>query len=369
MNVPLLRASNIHWSMGNPRVFAAAFVALAVALLAGCNTLPAGGQLAAPTFSTLEIPIPSGSGWQTFTTSSPPAEVLPTRGRAVRLWFYAPVGSSFSVSLRALDGTQTMLTENHGTPAPPEEGFFQILSVNAALNPPLYRMHVRPPLSLPDQGNFDVLVVNKSLRTDIADSNPMVEPLRQRKVFTVTVQVNGNGHVTSNPAGIQCGTTPSGQALTDCSYEFGPGPVSLNPGSNDLNTTKFIAWSGNCAPGVQVCQLALTGIAPVVATATFGASTTNVPVSACPTAPSLPGLRWVGLPDCATGLIAEHPGITHPAVCDGAGYFCCEPGGQNSNSPRCGGQGKVESAPDCRSLGTRGTLRQPGGCYEVDSFP
>jgi hypothetical protein len=197
----------------------------------------------------------------------------------------------------------------------------------------------------------------------------MVESLGQRKVFTVTVQVIGNGHVTSNPPGIQCGTTSSGAPLTNCSYEFGPGQVKLNPGSNNLNTTKFIAWSGNCPPGVQVCQLTLDGKAPVSATATFGGRGTIASTSACPAAPQLTGLRWIGVPGCATGVLDQHPGITNPAVCDGAGYFCCEPGSQNSNSPRCGGQGKVESAPDCRSYGTKGTLRQPGGCYEVDSAP
>jgi hypothetical protein len=342
----------------------------ALALLAGCETNPTrSGKLDKPTFSTLEIPQPSGGGWTTFSTSSPPAEVLPTRGRAVRIWFYAPLGSAFDVALRALDGTLTSLPQNHGAPVPPEEGYYQIVSENTALNPPLYTMYVRAPLSLADPANFDILVVNKSLRTDVTDSDPMVEPLRHRKVFTVTVQVVGNGHVTSNPPGIQCGTTSSGMALTDCSHEFGPGQVNLNPGSNDLNTTKFSAWSGNCEAGVQVCQLTLDGMAPAAATATFVARGTTPPDLSCPTAPLLSGLRWIGIPGCATGVLDSHPGITNPAVCDAAGYFCCEPGSQNSNSPRCGGQGQIESNPDCRPFGIRGTLRQPGGCYEVDSFP
>ena len=152
----------------------------------------------------------------------------------------------FSVSLRALDGSVTPLTENHHTPAPPEEGFFEVIRENPNLNQPLYQMYVRPPLSLPDPANFDILVVNESLDTTVARSSPMTVVLRQRKVFDVTVQVNGDGHVTSNPPGIQCGRAPSGQALTDCTFTFGPGPVTLNPGSNDLNTTKFGTWAGNC---------------------------------------------------------------------------------------------------------------------------
>lgn len=157
--------------------------------------------------------------------------------------------------------------------------------------------------------------------------------------------------------------------MTQCSHDFGRGQVTLNPGSNDLNTTKFIGWSGNCLPDVQVCQFTLDGMAPVNATAKFGPRSTAVTVSACPAAPLLPGLRWIDLPSCAFGVLDQHPGITNPAVCDGAGYFCCEPGGSNSNSPRCGGQGKIESAPSCLHLAPRGALRQPGGCYEVDSYP
>jgi hypothetical protein len=349
------------------RISVVALAALAV--LAGCNgDTPRSGALPTPTFSTLEIPNPAG-GWMPFLTSSPPPEILPTRGRAVRIWFYAPVGSTFDVSLRALDGTLTMLPDSHGNPMPSEAGFFQVVSVNVAVNPPpLYTMLVRAPLSLADPANYDILVVNKSLRTDVTDSAPMVVALRQKKVFTVTVMVSGNGHVTSNPSGIQCGTTPSGATLTDCSYEFGPGPVSLAPGSNDLNTTKFVGWTGNCPAGVQVCTLALIGMAPVVATATFGPSTGGASVSTCPTAPVLSGLRWVDIPDCASGNIAGHPGISHPALCDAQGYFCCEPGPSASNAPRCGGTMKIESLPDC-GLNPNRTLRQPGGCYEVNSFP
>jgi hypothetical protein len=349
----------------------AAFTALAAIFLAGCGPWPkGGGQLATPTFSVLEIPDPSGSNnWTTFSTSSPPTEVLPTRGRAVRVWFYAPVGSIFGVSLRALDGTVTMLAEKHGTPAPPEAGLFEMVGENVSLNPPLYTMYVRAPQALMDPANYDILLVAKSLRTNVADSNPMVVALRQRKVFRITVQVSGSGHVVSNPAGIRCGTAPSGAALTDCSYEFGPGTINLAPAANDLNTTKFIAWAGNCAASVQVCVLTLTGMAPVLATATFGARTTGGPASTCPAAPLLPGFRWIGLPDCATGSIDAHPGISHPAVCDSDGYFCCEPGGANSNAPRCGGEGAIESTADCRTFGIKGMLRQPGGCYEVASFP
>ncbi|MET0985952.1 MAG: hypothetical protein ABW034_11145 [Steroidobacteraceae bacterium] len=336
-------------------------------LLVACKDTRPSGPLEAPIFRQLSIPDPAGSNaWSTFSTSSPPAEVLPTRGRGVRVAFVAPVGSTFSVALRTLDGTSTPLTENQAAPAPPEAGYFQVISVNANLNPPLYTMYVRAPQALSDPANYDVMVVNRSLSSDVTDSAPMVVVLRQRKVFTVTVRVEGSGHVTSNPGGIQCGTASSGTPLTTCTFAFGPGQVSLAPNSNDPNTTRFVGWTGNCPPGVQVCDMTLTGMAPMSATATFAARTASITASTCPAAPALPGLRWINVPNCGGDAHDSHPGIT--LQCDGNGFFCCEPK-IGASSSRCGGGGKLESAPDCRHVAPRGLLRQPGGCYEVDSFP
>ena len=347
------------------RAFASLCVALAVGSITGCNgnNPPASGPLPTPVFTLLEIPDPNGAPvWQPIATIVPAPNVLPTFGRGVRVSFSAPVGSSFSVSLRALDGTLTPLPENQGAPAPPEAGYFQVMSVNASATPPVYRMYVRAPMALADPANYDVEIVNRSLRTDVTDSSPLVVALRQRPVFTVTVMVQGDGHVTSTPPGIQCGRSPGGSTLAPCSANFGPGPVSLQPNSNDPNTTKFIGWSGNCAPNVQVCTFALIGLSAISATATFGPSTTTVPVSACPAAAAIPGLRWTDVPQCD---------ITHTGIglrCDAQGFFCCEPAPMNANAPRCGGQGQLETSPNCQHLAPRGLLR-PGGCYEVDSGP
>lgn len=278
MNVPSLHASTYQSERNARPLPAATLVALAVAVLAACGGGGgSGGQMATPTFSSLQIPDPSGSStWTTFPTSPSPAEVLPTRGRGVRVLFSAPVGSVFAVSLRDLSGAVTTLTENMGSPPPPDTGYFQIVSEDPQPNPPIYTMYVRAPMSLADQLSYDVLVVNRSLRTDMADSNAMVVQLRRRR-FTVTVTVNGAGHVTSNPAGIQCGTAFSGAALTQCSNDFGPstGPVqvTLNPNSNDPTVTRFRGWAGDCAPNVQSCVLTLDGTVPAAATGTFEART------------------------------------------------------------------------------------------------
>ena len=357
----LLCAGAISWSAGYLRMLVTAVAALA--LLTGCPSpsVPRGGPLEKPVLTSLEIPTATGS-WSTYSTSVPPSEVLPTRGRVLRLRFYAPLGSSFSVTLRAPDDTQTMLAQNQGSAVPGELGFFQITDVNTSLNPPMYTVDIRAPLSLADPANFDVLVVNKSLRTDVTDSDPLVVRLGQRKVFTVTVQVSGNGHVTSNPPGIQCGTSSSGAGMSPCSFEFGRGQVSLNPASNDLNTTKFKQWSGNCAG--QVCQPMLDGMAPIAATATFEPRTSPTTVSACPVAPVLSGLRWIDLPQCGGGII-DRTHIELAPRCDASGFFCCKDG---SGTGRCAPQ-KIEFPPDCMHRSPRGMLRQPGGCYEVDSGP
>jgi hypothetical protein len=282
----------------------AAFVALVVPVLAGCG--PGGGsntttQLPTPTLNALEIP--DNNNWSTHPISNQPAEVLPTRGRGVRLVYSAPFGSVFAVSLRELDpstmaSVTTPLTQNYGTPAPPDAGYFQILNETAS-SPAVYHMYVRAPASLmTNPMNFDILVVNHSLRTDQTDSTPMVVSLRARKVFTVTVTVAGDGHVTSSPSGIVCGTSPSGRELTPCTADFGPGQVTLHPGSNDLSTTRFLGWTGNCPGNVQSCVLNLDGSGRSLANATFVATSSSETASTQPAAPTVPGWRWIGIPGC-----------------------------------------------------------------------
>jgi len=255
-----------------------AFLLLAALTACGGGKTGNGGPVATPTFILLAVPDPAGSNtWVSVTTSPPqpgPAHVLPTTGRMVRIVFSAPIGSTFAVSLRALSGAVTTLPENTGTISDPNAGYFQIVSVNPNQNPPLYTMHVRAPAALPDPANYDVLVVHKSLRTDMTDSAAMVVPLRKAE-FTVTVTVVGSGHVTSNPPGITCGTAPSGSSLADCSHNFGPSlglvTVVLDPHSNDLDTTRFGGWTGDCPQNVQSCALSLDGATPRAATATFEA--------------------------------------------------------------------------------------------------
>lgn len=356
---------------------AIAFVVSVSAALSGCPT-PVPGPSPGPTPAPLsplpppsiryfEIPDPNGANaWLPSSQFSPPAEVLPVKGRGLRIYFTAPIGSTFGVTLRAPNGALTPLPENRGNPAPADDGYFQIANVNTSATPVVYQMYVRAPLSLADAANYDVLTITRSLRTDVTDSAPMILSLRKRKVFTVTVAVKGAGNVSSIPDGIHCGRSISGGQLTACTFNFPPGPVQLVPRPNDIDTTKWISWEGNCAPNVKVCTFALLGAAAFSTTANFGPLSNNAAPSACPVPPPVTGFRWKDLPACATGNIASHPGISNPAMCDTQGFFCCEPGPSGSNAPRCGGIGKIESIPDCRHHAPRGKLIQPGGCYEVD---
>lgn len=364
MKTTWLHAAVVHGNVGSLRWLVAACVALT--LLTGCPSVPRSGQLAKPVYNVLEIPSTTG-GWTTY-SSSPPMEVLPTRGRVMKVWFSAPIGSTFSLGLRESDGTFTPLPQTSAPASVSSElGYFQVLNVNASVTPPLYTVQLRAPLAMMDPANFNVEIVNKSLRNDVTDSDALIVMLAQRKVFTVTVSVTGNGHVTSNPPGIECGTTAQGRPMTQCSHDFGRGQVTLNPGSNDLNTTRFDGWSGNCAG--QACQFTLDGMAPVQVMATFTARTQPATALQCQPAPLLAGLRWIATPQCDPASFPTTPS----ALCDSAGQFCCKspPAGSGtpvSPSARCGVD-KIEFPPDCRNTLGRGMLRQPGGCYEIDSYP
>lgn len=335
----------------------AATLALAGALVMGCNsTPPSSGPLPTPGFVQLQTLNPAGT-WSTEWART----ILPARGRAVRVSFTAATGSTFLVSLRAPDGTLTPLPQQQGVPPPSDQGYFQVVSVDTTVSPPVYLIYARAPVALADPTRYAVEIVNQSLRTDVTDSAPLVVALMPRPVFTVNVNVVGGGRVVSSPAGIQCGLADSGTPLSPCSFEFPPGAVTLM--ANSQNTAgSFVGWTGNCPANQQNCNLTLDGQSAMSATAHFGAST--IPASTCPTAPTFVGLRWIDLPDCD----AMTTGITRPARCDAQGYFCCAPVPAGSNAQgtaRCNGQ--LQSLAHCMHRAPTGMLRQPGGCYEVDS--
>ena len=349
------------------RLVRAAIVVVAVlGCLPGCSPARNRTRASPAQFGTIQIP----SSTQRWTTVGQSAggvyDVLPVQGRGVRLVFYAPQDSAFGVSLVDPTGARTTLTQNTGTPAPPDSGLFSIVDQNRNNTPAIWTMFVRPAADFMSPLNYSINVIVLGTGTSLG-SAPMIVPLVSRPVYAAHIAVVGDGHVTSNPPGIQCGRS-SLSPLTDCDFDFGQSvTLSLNPGSNQ--GARFIGWTGNCQ-GRQSCVLALGGN-PVSVTAAFEADTgtTTLP-STCVAPPTLPGLRWIGEPACSG--IADHPGIT--LQCDGQGFFCCSP--QNgATGPRCGGgtpgggQNTLQSNADCHSFAPRGLLVQPGGCYESAAPP
>jgi hypothetical protein len=338
--------------------------------LSGCDKCPpkqpTETTTPAPVFGQLHLANPSG-GWASHTFTPPTALVLPARGRGVRVVFTVPGIRTFVVSLREPNGTLTALPQNpSGGVQAPTAGFFEIVDTNTANPTTVYTMYVRAPASLTSPAAYDIEVVTQSLSASVPNSAPMVVRLGPRPIFTVTVSVSGNGHVTSSPGGIQCGTAPSGQPLIDCTYEFGPGTVNLAAQTNDvMANTRFLGWTGNCPGGGQTCTLTLTGTSALTAVATFVPKSSPAPVFGCPAAPQLTGLRWIDMPQCDT--IAH---TTSVALCDTGGvYFCCQPASAANPHPasvqgRCG-IGQKEDPPNCMHRAPLGMLRQPGGCYEV----
>jgi len=343
------------------------FMALA---LSGCDSCPPDPNptTPAPVFGQLQLANPSaGGGWASH-TFTPPALVLPARGRGVRIVFTIKGLHSFLVSLREPNNTLTSLPQNpSGGVQAPTAGFFEIVDVNTANQDPIYTMYVRAPSSLASPSVYDIEVVTQSSTSGVPNSAPMVVRLGARPIFTVTVSVTGNGHVTSSPGGIQCGTAPSGQPLNDCTYEFGPGTVNLAAQTNDvMANTRFLGWSGNCAPGGQTCTLALTGAAATTAVATFVPTSNSTPAFTCPAAPLLPGLRWIDIPECSPSVGAKTVALCHIPT---GTYFCCDSGPAGVTFPpsqqgRCSSSQLREFPPDCMHRAPNGMLR-PAGCYEV----
>jgi len=338
--------------------FSSTVLTLCVTLLAACT----GGSLTGspaqtPVLNSVEVPTATPGQWQTVSFTTSTFAVLPVKGRGVRLDFNAPKDSVFNVTIAEPDGTMIALSQHDNTPVPPDDGYFSIIDVNTNSTPALYRMYVRTPAVMSSPEMYQIQVVNLGT----PNSSPMTVNFGAAPRFTVKVQVTGDGHVTSNPGGITCGSSSQGP-LSPCSFDFGQSvTLSLNPNSNQ--GSKFIGWTGNCI-GKAVCTLTLDG-APVAATAVFAPDSSSMTVMSCPVAQRIPGLRWIDMPACATGHIDEHPGIT--LQCDAAGFFCCEPQ-TNASSTRCGAD-HLESVPDCRADGIHALLRQPGGCYESDEFP
>jgi hypothetical protein len=231
-------------------ILAAVMSAIALTLLTGCPNPPAGGKQPTPVFVGVSVP------GATLTTQ--PVKVLPVRNGIMRLLFTAPVGSVFRVSARFAPNSYLMpLAEN--APASPGAGFFNVIGVDSNS---VFTLQVQLPaiLTPPAPVPADILVINHSLRTDVTDSDPMIVNLLPAR-STVTVVVNGPGHVISSPPGLYCGTSSLGHPLSPCSFNFPPGIVTLEPNSVDNRVDHFDGWTSGCpGPPDSSCILTVDGL-------------------------------------------------------------------------------------------------------------
>ena len=75
--------------------------------------------------------------------------------------------------------------------------------------------------------------------------------------FALNVSKSGNGTVTSNPAGINCGA--------DCSETY-PGGTSVTLSAVADAGWRFSGWSGEGCSGTGTCQVSMTAARNVTAT-------------------------------------------------------------------------------------------------------
>ena len=76
------------------------------------------------------------------------------------------------------------------------------------------------------------------------------------KEFTLEVQTDGPGKVTSNPAGINCGST--------CTHDYEIGKRITLTAAPDANA-KFVGWGGACSGSQNTCEVTITDALSVTA--------------------------------------------------------------------------------------------------------
>lgn len=314
----------------------------------------------------VRIDEPQGNGWTPVTLApnrvQTTAAVMPTASNNLRLVFQGPAGTYDAVVQGSL-GTPSFVLPRGALAGQQraDRAHYEIANVDLSTNPPTHTMFIKLPREMPDPLNYSLSVFQRSLSSSRPDSAPLIVQLERRPSFVVSIEVVGNGVVTSNPPGLSCGTAPSGNAQTTCSFDFsGANGVQLLP--NTGGSGARVSWGADCATITpnQVCTLALNG-APRRVTASFGGGTPATATN-CGPAPGLTGFSWVGVPVCPN----QGPGLASTRSCDAAGHFCCgvsnnPPGG---GTPRC--PGAPELVPTCMTVGINSRLIQPGGCYTIN---
>ncbi|MGC9394530.1 MAG: InlB B-repeat-containing protein, partial [Anaerolineae bacterium] len=144
--------------------------------------------------------------------------------------------------------------------------------------------------------------------------------------LNVTKAGNGDGNVTSDPAGIDCGIT--------CTAEFDAGTVVTLTATADVDSI-FTGWSGGGCSGTGDCIVTMLADTDVVAT--FQSLTQTLTVAKTGNGAGLVTSDPAGI-DCGTSCTADYPYgtvVTLTAVADGNSVFAGWSGAGCSGTDAC----------------------------------
>jgi len=116
--------------------------------------------------------------------------------------------------------------------------------------------------------------------TMTSNKNVKATFVKNTTYYSLAVNTNGSGRVTSDPSGINCGT--------DCSENYSSSSsimIAATPG----NGWSFAGWTGDCA-GIKQCSVLMTSDKDV--TATFTQNTGTIRVSITPQEAANAGAQW-----------------------------------------------------------------------------
>lgn len=360
-----------------PRILGLCVVLSLIIFLSACPngvtaTTPVNFQLEIPT-TTLGVYGTTGPTSSATATSPQGYQVLPlltTSTVIVRAYLTTPYPTSLTiVATDNSSGASVTLPQVSANSPGPATGYYQVISVGTT-NPTQWHIVIRYPDSFMSSRLITTAI------TDVAGSQASA-PFTFALISNITtvkvniVSANGDGMVTSNPAGVNCTTTTPANSM-GCNFDS-KGFSSMVLSQSVLhNQTEFTGWQGNCT-GTGNCNLTLNGTT-VKVTANFRVHTNTAPTTLmCPAAPIIPGKTFVENPNC--GTIPTNLGAT--LACDAQGFFCCGSSTTTQQDPtmRCHGQNLtlVTCAPDnTGNMGNNELLLPtdiPLGCYVSDTSP
>lgn len=297
------------------------------------------------------------SSFTTVGASSGAYKVLPSGlpSGGVLLLFYAPSPSELEIDIdgdplpnlaHVPAGTDTTVT-----------GYFRVQDVNRNQNPAIWTVGVRPPNSKLASSALDIHVVDVSWNRFATPANRRSAPMtvklvaQNRYQIAVTLTGDGQGFVTSTPAGIYCPPV--------CFFDYGLAATTVTLTPNPSSNSTFAGWSGPCS-GYQNCQVTLNGtsLAPIAAFRATGDSNTNI--SPCPPIDPPPGYSWFAKPYCPGQNVFNDP--SPDLSCNAQKYFCCAKVSGGGGGGLCG-PGHSEFPPSC-DFNNVNIRQTPSGCYE-----